>query len=370
MRLAIAHDWLFHRRGGEVCWEEIRALYPAARLLALFAKEDKWPAAWRGARITTSWLNDLPGVARYYRELLPFYPMALRGLRSDADLTVSISHCAIKNLPVSGRHLCYCLTPARYFYDLRDAYLASLPAPVRLPANAMLDRLAAWDRAGARQVTEFIAISHTVAQRIMRCYGRAAAVIYPPVDTEYFTPSGKPPEDFYLAASALVPYKRLDLAIAACRALGRKLVVIGDGPCARHWLRDLPPGVTWHRQVSGEQLRDYYQRCRALIFPAQEDFGIIPVEAMACGRPVIACGAGGATETVRDGSSGLFFREQSVAALQAAMAEFEKREWPADACRAAALPFARARFQREFRAVVERVAAGAGAAAENGVPTT
>lgn len=358
MRLAIAHDWLFHRRGGEVCWEEIRALYPGAELLALFAREKHWPAAWRGTRVATSWLNMLPGVARSYRALLPFYPLALRGLRSEAGLTISISHCAIKNIPVTGRHVCYCLTPARYFYDLRDEYLATLPAPVRPLANGILDRLAAWDREGSRGVTAFIAISQAVAQRIQRCYGRAAEVIYPPVDTEYFTPSGQSPDDFYLAASALVPYKRLDLVIAACRAAGRKLVVIGDGPCARQWLREVPPGMTWHRQVSGEQLRDYYRRCRALIFPAREDFGIIPVEVMACGRPVIALAEGGAAETVRDGSSGLFFREQSAAAITGAMAEFEKRDWPADACRAAALPFARERFQREFRAAVERVAAG------------
>jgi len=141
--MAIAHDWVFHRRGGEVCWEEIRALYPEARLLALFAQERNWPAKWRGVRITASGLNRLPGVARYYRQLLPLFPSALRRMASDADLTISISHCAIKNLPITGRHLCYYLSPARYFYDLRDEYMRSLPVPLRPLANRMLDRLAA-----------------------------------------------------------------------------------------------------------------------------------------------------------------------------------------------------------------------------------
>lgn len=358
MRVALAHDWVFHRRGGEVVWEEVRTLLPDAELLALFADERNWPDEWRGTRLRTSALNRLPGVRHYYRALLPLLPLALRGLRSEADLTVSISHCAIKNLPVTGRHLCYCLTPARYLYDLRADYLASLPAWTRPVADSILDRLAAWDRVGAARVTRFAAISRTVAERIRDCYGRAADIIYPPVDTEYFTPGGSP-GDYYLAASALVPYKRLDLAVAACRHLRRKLVVVGDGPCARHWLDTAGSDVVWHRQVSRTQLRELYRGCRALLFPAHEDFGIIPVEAMACGRPVIALAQGGAAETVRHGESGLLCAEQNVAAFAAALAESEQRTWDPAACRAAALPFATARFRAAFAALLQEMREGA-----------
>ncbi len=358
MRLALAHDWVFHRRGGEVVWEEVRALLPDAELLALFADDRNWPAAWRGTRIRTSVLNDLPGSRHYYRALLPFFPLALRGLRSDADLTVSISHCAIKNLPVTGRHLCYCLTPARYFYDLRAEYLASLPVWMRSVTDSILDRLAAWDRDGAVRVTRFAAISRTVAARIRSCYGRDADVIYPPVDTDYFTPEGGA-GDYYLAASALVPYKRLDLAIAACRQVRRKLVVVGDGPCARQWLAEAGSDVVWHRQVTRAELRDLYRGCRALLFPAHEDFGIIPVEVMACGRPVIALDRGGAAETVRPGESGLLCAEQNAAAFAAALTESEQRTWDPAACRAAALPFATARFRAAFTALLGEMTGGA-----------
>lgn len=359
MKTTIIHDWLFHRRGGEACWEEIRALHPDAALKAFFADARHWPAAWRGLRVETSGLNAFPGSVRLYRWLLPFYPFAARSLAvTGSDLTISISHCAAKNVPVrGGRHLCYCLTPARYLFDLRGEYLTSLPALSRPLADAILDRLAAWDVAGSRGVDRFVAISRTVADRIRALYGRDAAVVYPPVDTELFTPGNGERSDYYLSVTALVPYKRVDLALAACAELGRKLIVVGDGPMAARWLVNRVANVEWVPYAEPERLRALYRGCRALLFPPREDFGIAPVEALACGRPVIAFNAGGASETVRDGETGVLFGAQTVAAVREAIRRFESLTLAAADCRAAALPYGRERFRREFSAQVEQVMA-------------
>jgi glycosyltransferase involved in cell wall biosynthesis len=242
-------------------------------------------------------------------------------------------------VPAGVPHVCYCFTPMRYAWDGRDAYLDSMRAqPVRraLAASA-LDRLRDWDRATARGVSHFIAISETVRERIRRCYDRESRVIPPPVDTTFYTPGDRPAERSgeYLCVSALVPYKRIDQAVAACSATGRRLVVIGEGPDRARLQRTAGPSVTFLGWQSDEVIREHYRRCRALIFPGEEDFGIVPAEALACGMPVIALGRGGAAETVDD-RVGLLYGDPTVDGLAGALEAWEARRAPADPAEARA----------------------------------
>jgi glycosyltransferase involved in cell wall biosynthesis len=352
-RLVLIHDWLTGMRGGEKCLEVLCREYPAAPLLTLLHKPGSVSPAIEQRKIHTSWLSRLPAWGRYYRYLLPLMPAAAEGWRAPAcDLVLSFSHCVAKAVrPPNGvPHVCYCFTPMRYAWHLRDAYFSGGRA-----LDWVLERLRDWDRRTADRVTHFIAISRTVQQRIAESYGRSSEVIYPPVDTDFYTPAPLPREDNYLALSALAPYKRLDLAIAACQRLGRNLVVIGSGQDARK-LASLADGrihlLGWQ---PNEVIRDHLRRCRALLFPGEEDFGIVPLEAQACGAPVIAYGRGGATETVlplggRREPTGLWFDEQTVDGLCDALLRFEasRHEFAPQAARRQSLRFGTARYREEM----------------------
>ena len=256
-------------------------------------------------------------------------PLAARTWKlHNVDLVVSLSHCVAKavQVPRGVPHVCYCFTPMRYAWQGRDAYLEGWSnRPVRQAlARGLLDRLRDWDRATARRVTHFVAISETIRHRIATCYARDSVVIHPPADTEFYTPASgaQPREDFYLVVSALVPYKRVEQAVSACHELGRRLIVIGAGP-ERARLEALgSPSVRFLGWQTDEVIRDHYRRCRALLFPGEEDFGIVPVEALACGAPVIALGRGGASETV-DNTVGRLYDEPSVPSLRAAIESWE-----------------------------------------------
>lgn len=370
-RVAIVHDWLDTWGGGENVLAELLRAHPDADLFALV---DFLPDALRprigGRRARTTFLQRVPGARRRFRWLLPLFPRAIESLdMSGYDLVISDSHAVAKGVrtAASQLHLCYCHTPMRYAWDLRDQYLAprGLAAGWRgALAHRVLDRLRAWDRDASARVTEFAANSEFVRDRIARCYGRAAAVIHPPVDTAFFTPAAPgavPPRDYYFAASRWVPYKRMDLIVRAFRDLpDRRLVLAGDGPersCVR---AAAGRNVEFAGAVSREAMRDLLRGARAFVFAAEEDFGILPVEAQACGTPVIAFGRGGARETVRDRAdgapTGLFFDEQTPAALAAAVRRFEADFPPVDArdCRASAERFAPERFHREWADFVAR----------------
>jgi len=371
MKLALVHDWLTVMRGGEKCLEVLCRRFPDSPLYTLLRKPGGTSPAIERMRIATSFLQRLPGAAKYYRYLLPLMPAAIERLTvaRDVDLVVSFSHAVAKGVrpPRGVPHVCYCFTPMRYAWHRRDDYF---PPPTRWrdvpPAavrNLLLERLRRWDRAASSRVTHFVAISRTVAGRIMECYGRESAVIYPPVDTDFYTPADVPREDFYVCLSALVPYKRIDLAVEACARLGRRLVVIGDGPERRRLRQKARPNVTCTGWLNNEEIRDRLRRARALIFPANEDFGIVPLEAMACGTPVLAFGAGGATETVLAAGqagtgtgSGLFFHEQTPEAICGAIERFESHpDWfDARLARAQAERFATARYERELVAYLEQ----------------
>ncbi|HEX4607508.1 MAG TPA: glycosyltransferase [Urbifossiella sp.] len=369
-RVVLVHDWLTGLRGGEKCLEPLARRWPAARLLTLFHKRGSVPAEIERLAISPSPLNRLPRVDRYYRYLLPLMPFAAGWKVADADLVVSLSHCVAKSArpPAGVPHVCYCFTPMRYAWHMQGAYFRAAGLRGRAKAaavDALMGRIRAWDRRTADRVTHFVAISQTVRDRIRECYGRDSVVIYPPVDTDFYTPAPVPREDFYLVVSALAPYKRFDLAIDACARLGKKLVVIGSGQDAKKLQAKAAPGITFLGWQKDEVIRDHLRRAKALLFPGEEDFGIVPLEAQACGCPVIAFGRGGVTETVRGlgkaaDPTGVFFAEQTAGAVADAVERFERDEGRFDprAARKNAVLFRKDRFEADLFAYLDAVTGG------------
>ncbi|MEK7371903.1 MAG: glycosyltransferase [candidate division NC10 bacterium] len=331
MRVALIHDWLTGMRGGERCLEVFCELFPDADLFTLLHVPGSVSPIIECRRVVTSFVQRLPQARVRYRSYLPLFPAAIR--RFDLrgyDLILSSSHAVAKGVrvPAGALHVCYCYTPMRYVWDLYDDYFGSRAGPV---ARALMPGLAAWlrrwDRRTASGVHHFVAISRFIADRIRRAYGRPADVIYPPVDVARFHME-ESPGDFYLVVSALTPYKRVDLAVEAAGRLGRRLVVVGTGPEEARLRRLAGPTVEFLGWRDDVEVADLLARCRALLFPTLEDFGITPLEAMASGRPVIALGAGGALETVvaPGGSApptGLFFERQTVDDLAGAIERLE-----------------------------------------------
>ncbi|MHC5538850.1 glycosyltransferase [Singulisphaera rosea] len=328
LRVALVHDWLTGMRGGEKCLDVLCRVFPDATVHTLIHRRGATSSAIDAMKIRTSPLQRVPGIFNHYRKLLPVMPLAARSWDvGEVDLVVSLSHCVAKavRVPRGVPHVSYCFTPMRYAWQGRDAYLESwTERPVRrFLAGKMLDRLRDWDRAKADGVSHFVAISETVRGRISQFYQRESRVIAPPVDTEFYTPAVTPREDFYLYVSALVPYKRIDQAIAACTRLGRRLIIIGSGP-ERSRLEALAgPNVKFLGWQSDDVIRDHYRSCRALLFPGEEDFGIVPIEALACGTPVIALGLGGVAETV-DNLVGRTYDDPTTEGLTVAIRDWEE----------------------------------------------
>ncbi len=369
MRIALLHDWLTGMRGGEKVLQEIAALYPAADLFTLIHVRGTCPTITAGREVYTSWLDHLPGVGKYYRYLLPAMPHAIQSLDlSEYDLILSTSHCVAKGARKrkDAIHLCYCHSPMRYIWGQSDSYRETMTGLGSLGLGLLRSNLRRWDVRTAAGVDRFIANSHNVADRIARFYRRPARVIYPPVNTEFFSYDEEiPREDYYLVVSAMAPYKRVDHAVEAFRHLpNERLVIIGAGQQAKQLRAIAGKNTTFLGWGDDEMIRHHYRRCRALLFPGEEDFGIVPVEAMACGAPVIAYGAGGVLETVRDISdptqtrpTGLFYHEQSVESLLDAIDHFQSVRHqmdPVDAV-AAASAFSRETFRREYQAMVNRI---------------
>jgi glycosyltransferase involved in cell wall biosynthesis len=370
VKIALVHDWLTGMRGGEKCLEVFCRRFPDAQLFTLLhAPGSTFPVIER-MRITTSFLQRLPAATRHYRYLLPLMPAAVERLAipDDIELVLSFSHAVAKSVkpPPGVPHVCYCFTPMRYAWQRRADYFVGQErfrqTPLAVVRNLLLDRLRQWDHQTSGRVTHFIAISRTVARRIAESYGRPSRVIYPPVDTHFYTPAPTAREDYYLCLSALVPYKRIEVAIEACNRLRRRLVVIGDGPQRRRLAGLAGPTVTLAGWLSGEEIRQHLRRARAMLFPAHEDFGIAPLEAQACGMPVIAFGEGGATETVlpagpEQPGTGLFFDQQTWSSLAAAILRLESHpDWfSASLARQQAERFTVERFEQEMIAYLEEV---------------
>jgi glycosyltransferase involved in cell wall biosynthesis len=354
MKISLVHDWLTGMRGGEKCLEVACRRWPQAELFTLLHKRGSVSPVIESLKPRVSALGHLPGVHRYYRGLLPVLPMAAKWPIGDCDAVLSFSHCVAKAaVPPRGvPHLCYCFTPMRYAWHMTDSYFSK---PKKLLLTPLLRRLRDWDRRTADRVTHFIAISRTIQKRIKDCYSRDSVVIAPPVDTDFYTPANVERENFYLVVSALAPYKRFDLAIEACQQLNRKLIVIGSGQNAARLRKLAGPNVTFLGWQPDEVIRDHYRRARALLFPGEEDFGIVPLEAQACGCPVLAYGRGGATETVVNGITGLFFKMQTVQSVMNAMEEFEGMTIDHRSCHRNAMPYAATRYERELMLQVESV---------------
>jgi glycosyltransferase involved in cell wall biosynthesis len=310
-------------------------LLPGADLFTLVHDPAACPAPPEVSRVITTSLQRVPGATRHFRAWLGCFPRFYGGLDLsgyELVLTSDASLAKTVRVPEGTPHLCYCYSPVRYAYDLRDLYLEqSVPAPLRPMARRMLDRVARADREAARAVTRFLAISQHVARRIEHTYGRESDVIYPPVDTVFFTPDEQPLQTEpaqrpYLLIGEAVAYKRFDLAVEACRELDRPLVVAGRGPHFRRLRKLAGPHTSFVERPTDVRVRELYRECRALLFPGEEDFGIVPVEAMACGRPVIAFGVGGASETVVDGETGVLYDDVGVDGLINAIRRFEDEE--------------------------------------------
>lgn len=376
MKIAIVHDWLVTYAGAERVLEQLLAVYPTADLFSLIDFLPSDERHFLGNRpVAVSFLQRLPGVRRHYRQYLPLMPLAIEQFDlSGYDLVISSSYAVAKGVLTGPDqlHVCVCHSPVRYAWDLQHQYLqqSGLTRGLRSAvARYVLHHLRTWDLRTANGVDRFIAVSDFVARRIWKTYRRESVVIYPPVDVEAFCP-GSAKADYYVTASRLVPYKRVDLIVDAFSAMpDRRLVVIGDGPDAEKIKRKAGANVQFLGRQPFPGLLEHLQRARAFIFAAEEDFGIAPVEAQACGTPVIAYAKGGSLESVRglaeSQPTGEFFEEQSIPSVVAAVERFERYGSAIDpmACRQNALRFSTERFRVELRQLIDgelRCSTGAG----------
>ena len=361
MKTALVHDWLISPTGGaENVLGEIYQMYVSPIYTLVWNPEALKGTIFEDATIYRSFLDWLPWSKKKFRSYLPLFPMAIEQFDLKSyDLILSSSHCVAKGIKrhPDQLHICYCHTPMRYAWDLSQDYLrdAGMDKGIRgAAARFFLQNLQDWDVRSSSRVDHFIANSKFVAQRIQRVYGRESTVIYPPVRTDFYQ-LGKKKENFYLAASRLVAYKKIDLIVEAfTRMPHRKLVVIGDGPEMNKIQKKAGKNVELMGYQSDETLREMLQKARGLIFSAIEDFGILPIEAMSTGTPVIALRRGGVAETVIDSVTGIFFEEQSAASIRDAVERFERLEtWKPKTIRTHALQFSSGRFREEYRTFIE-----------------
>jgi glycosyltransferase involved in cell wall biosynthesis len=365
LRVALIHDWLTGMRGGEKALEVFCEMFPAADLFTLVHLPGTTSEIIERRRVKRSPIQWLPFAGRLYRQYLPLFPIAVEQFDLDGyDLVISTSHCAAKSVVVTGRarHLCYCLTPMRYAWDQFDAYFG--PDRVGTLANRalrpMLAALARWDRATEGRVHRYLAISQYVARRIALYYNRQSTLVHPPVDTEFYAPlpdspagPAMRPQPNFLVVSALVPYKRVELAMMAARRAGVRLTVVGDGPERANLERLTGDGVELVGWREDEEIRELYRSSVAAVLPGEEDFGIVPVEAQACGRPVVALGRGGALDTVIDGETGVLVPDTSIESLADGLTRAANTPWDAARIRRHAERFSRQRFIAEIQRVVD-----------------
>jgi glycosyltransferase involved in cell wall biosynthesis len=375
VKVALIHDWLTGMRGGERALLAFCEMFPDADLFTLVRVPGATDPIIERRRVRTSPIQWLPWPGRLYRHYLPLFPIAIEQFDLDGyDLVLSTSHCAAKSVVVSGhtRHLCYCLTPMRYAWDQFDAYFGPDRVGPRVSGlmRPVMAAMARWDRATERRVHRYLAISQYVARRISLYYNRQSSIVYPPVETTFYTPapSGAPRGPAVneghaagmLVVSALVPYKRVDLAIAAAKRAHLPLTIVGDGPERAALEAAAGDGVRFLGWCTNEEIRDLYRASLATILPGEEDFGIVPLEAQACGRPVVALGRGGALETVIDGETGVLV-EPGETALAQGLERAAGIAWDSARIRQHAERFSRDRFVREIEhAIDETMAVPAG----------
>lgn len=361
MKVAIIHDWLTGMRGGEKCLEVFCELYPSATVFTLVHIKGTVSETIEKTDIRTSFLKHLPDIEKRYRYYLPLMPKAIEQFDlTGYDLILSSSHCVAKGVkvPNNSLHICYCYTPMRYIWDMYEQYFGDSKLYIKLAMTFLRPYLKKWDIKSSKSVDYFIAISKYVQERIKRQYNRDSDVIYPPVDTDFFTPlttiSGVvSTTPYYLIVSAFAPYKKVDLAIETFNKLGLSLKIIGRGQDEKKLKKSAGKNVEFLGWCSQDELKKYYQNCRAVIFPGEEDFGIVPVEAQACGKPVIAYKKGGALETVINGITGIFFEEQTPESLSAAVLKFENMEFNSHGARKSAERFGRKKFSELIKNYID-----------------
>lgn len=358
LKVAIVHDWLVSYAGADRVVDCMHHVFPDAPIYTLVYDKDKMPAWFRDYDIRTTWIQKLPFATRLYKKLLPLMPGAFEALDlSEYDLVLSSSSSCSKGVITrpDAVHICYCHTPIRYVWDFYYTYRANANPLVRAVMPGQMHKLRQWDKCAADRVDYFIANSRYIAQRIKKYYRRDSDVIYPCVHINQSPFVEK--EDFYLVVGRFTWYKRIDLAVAACTKLGRRLVVIGAGDEESRLRAIAGPTVEFKGGgLSDEEVRDYYLRAKAFLFPGEEDFGITPVEAQSAGTPVLAYGRGGACETVEDGRTGLLFHAQTVDSLAECIEKFEAEgvACTKEEIRAHSLRFSEERFEAQLRAYCAR----------------
>ncbi len=353
MRVAIVHDWLTGMRGGEKVLEVFCEIYPEADIFSLVYIPDKISETIKKHKITTSFINSLPWAWKRHQLYLPLFPMAIELFDlADYDLIISTSHCVAKGVitRATSLNVCYCHTPMRYAWDFQGVYRREA-RPQWLVGTIFaltLEYLRRWDVASAGRPNHYIANSHNVRRRIERYYGKEADVVHPPVDDVFFVPSNDEPKDYWLMLSAMVPYKDLDGAIEAFNQSGRKLHVVGAGAQRSRLEAMACDNVTFFGWLTNEEVREQLQNSRGLIFPGEEDFGITPLEANACGRPVVALRKGGVLESQVEDKTACFFDELTPELLNEAVTKAEAKEWDSKAIREHAETFSRKRFRSQL----------------------
>ncbi len=365
-KVALVHDWLTGMRGGEKCLEVLCELFPEATIYTLLHKKGSVSETISRMKIKTSFIQNLPFASSHYQKYLPLFPTAIEQFDlTGFDLVISSSHCVAKGVITSPEtcHICYCFTPMRYAWEMYYTYFShnSVSPLIRWSIPFFMNYLRTWDEKSADRVDRFVAISENVRRRIKKHYRRDADVIYPPVDTEHFDLSRKEGE-YYLVISALVPYKRIDLAVLAFNELNLPLVVIGEGSEKKKLMKIGKKDVKFLDWQTHSELKKHYAKCKALIFPGEEDFGIVPVEAQACGKPVLAFGKGGVTESVKgaypdqqiDSShTGVFFYPQTKEALIKAVQRFESTRFDPERIRENALRFDKKVFKEKIKEFIK-----------------
>lgn len=356
MKIAIVHYYLVSVRGGERCFLTLAEMFPDADLFAVVLDPASQPAWLAQRRMSTSFLQRIPGSRKYFRQFFMFYPYAVEQFDlSDYDLVISSSAGFTHGVLTSPEtcHICYCYNTFRYAWNWYHDFIASSHPLARLVLAPLLSWVRTWDVAAAQRVDYFVAISAVTQQRIKKYYRRDSQIIHPPVDMSKFNILDEAqPGDYFLAVSELVPYKKTDVVVEAFNRLGYNLIVVGDGPQHDSLQRLAKPNIRFLGRIPDAQLNELYNGCRALVFMSKEDYGIVPLEAQAAGRPVIAYGAGGILETVIEHKTGLFFSEQTVDALIEAVTRFEKLSFDRPTIKAHAETFGVEIFQERIRTFV------------------
>jgi len=356
--VALVHDWLTGMRGGEKALEAVCEIYPSAELYTLLHKRNSVSSIIENRSLHRSFIHYLPFSETLYRYYLPLFPCAIEQFDLDNHhLIISTSHCVAKSVVKTGRafHVCYCFTPMRSAREQFDDYFGAerVGRIVSSLMSPILNSLARWDTATSGRVDLYIAISQHVARRIQRYYNRSAKVVYPPVDTNFYKPGNMTPEDSFVIVSALVPYKRIDLAIRACKLSGLKLRIVGDGPDLNRLRLLADSNIEFLGPLTNDAVRNLYRTSKAMLLPGEEEFGIASVEAQACSCPVIALKRGGACETIVDGETGILVDQSTPEAFADALRSAQARSFNQSLIRKNAERFSTPRFQTQFKTAID-----------------